>query len=116
MKTLIDVEIFGQTFTMSSEDEADYMKEVAAFVDQRIRQMNEHTKSNLGVRVAIMAALSIADDYLKARKRESETSQQVEELSAKLLSRLEKSETLEPVTTAPEPSLRNFPSTRASQE
>ncbi len=92
MKTPIEVEIFGQTFTVISEDEAKYVQELAAFVDQRMRHIGENTKATVPLRVAIMAALSIADEHLKARKQESEESEIAERISARLLTRLDHSE------------------------
>lgn len=92
MKTLIEVEIFGQTFTVTSEDEAKYVQELAAFVDQRMRRIGESTKATVPLRVAIMAALSIADEHLKARRQEAEDSEKVERISARLLTRLDQSE------------------------
>ena len=118
MKTLIEVEIFGQTFTVTSEDETAYVQELATFVDQRMRRFGESTKVSLPVRVAIMAALSIADEYLKSRKQDTEEAEQLEHLAAKLLSRLEQSEQMErikPADTIELPTNRFLP-LRATQE
>ena len=95
MKTLIEVEIFGHTFTVTSEDERTYVQELANFVDQRMRRLGESTKAINPVRVAIMAALDIADEYLKAQKNTSEEKETVEQISAQLLARLEQSEKLD---------------------
>ena len=50
-----------------------------------------------------MAALSIADEYLKSRKQEIEEAEKLERISAKLLSRLEQSEKLDRVKAAEVP-------------
>src|SRR5919109_4310694 len=92
MKTLIEVEIFGQSFTVTSEDEEGYVRKIASYVDQRMRQIGETAKTNVPLRVAIMAALSIADEYYKASQREVEIQREAERLSALLLDRLEQSE------------------------
>ena len=120
MKTLIEVKIFGETFTVTSEDEMKYVQELAAFVDQRIRRFGEQTKPAppAPLRVAIMAALSIADDYLKSRKQEIDEAEQLERISAKLLSRLEQSEKLDRVKAAEvsESITPRFSPFRATQE
>jgi len=95
MKTLIEVEIFGQTFTVTSEDEEKYVRALASYVEQRMRQVGESTKATVPLRVAIMAALGIADEYHKAVRREGEMKQEAEQLSAALLARLEQSERLD---------------------
>ena len=68
MKSLVEVEIFGQTFTVNSEEQAQYVKELADYVDQRMRQIAGSTKTVVPLRVAIMAALSIADEWYKANQ------------------------------------------------
>jgi cell division protein ZapA len=100
MKKPIEVEIFGQSFTVSSEDEEVYVKTVAAYLDQRMRQIGGNTKTAVPMRVAIMAALGIADDYHKALRREAEMQDEVDRLSALLLARLEQSEQREKSSTA----------------
>src|SRR4030095_1216147 len=92
MKTLIEVEIFGQTFTVTSEDEEKYVRALASYVEQHMRQIGESTKATVPLRVAIMAALGIADEYHKAVRREAEMQQEAERLSTALLARLEQSE------------------------
>ena len=62
----IEVEIFGQTFALLSEKSAADMRQIAAYVDQRMRELAEQTRTALQLRVAIMAALTIADEYHSA--------------------------------------------------
>jgi cell division protein ZapA (FtsZ GTPase activity inhibitor) len=92
MKTRIEVEIFGQTFTVTSEDDAQYVRALVSHVDQRMRQIEGNTKTAVPLRVAIMAALSIADEYHKAVQREAEIHREAERLSSLLLARIEQSE------------------------
>ena len=92
MKTLIEVEIYGQAFTVTSEDEAAYVRSLAAYVDRAMRQAGENSKTTVPLRVAIMAALGIADEYHKAVRREEEVRQEADRLAAAILSRLEQYE------------------------
>lgn len=91
-KTPVKVEIFNRTFTVTSEDDEHYVKELASYVDQRMRQIEGSTKTAVSLRVAIMAALSIADEYFQACTREAEIKQEVEHFSTLLCERLEQSE------------------------
>jgi cell division protein ZapA (FtsZ GTPase activity inhibitor) len=92
MKKLIEVEIYGQTFTVTSEDEEAYVQLLATYVDRFMRQVGGSTKATVPLRVAIMAALGIADEYHKALSREEENRQEVEQVASKILRRLELSE------------------------
>jgi len=95
MKKLIEVDIYGQTFTVTSEDEEVYVQSLAVYVDRFMRQVGGSTKATVPLRVAIMAALGIADEYHKALSREEENRQEAEHLAAKILMRLEQSERAE---------------------
>ena len=97
MKSLVEVEVFGQTFTVNSE-QPQHVKELADCVDQRMRQIAGSTKTVVPLRVAIMAALSIADEWYKASQREQEIQEETERLSAVLLERIEQSEKNEDVS------------------
>jgi len=103
MDTRIEVEIFGQTFTVTTEDDEQYVRVLASYVDQWMRQVEESTKTPVPLRVAIMAALSIADEYHKAIRREAEIRQEAERLSSLLLDRLEQSEKLDGLSTLKSP-------------
>ena len=62
----IEVEIFGQTFTLWSEKNEVDMRQIAAYVDQRMCELAEQARTAIQLRVAIMAALTIADEYHSA--------------------------------------------------
>ncbi len=95
MKQRIEVEIYNQTFIVNSEDGELYVQEIASYVDRQIRQAAESAKSAMPLRVAIMAALSIADEYHKALQRENDTHQEIDRLSSLMLERIAQSEALD---------------------
>ena len=92
MKQRIEVEIYNQTFVVNSEDDERYVREIASYVDHRMRQVGENAKNAMPMRMAIMAALSIADEYHKALQREAATQKEVERLSSRILDRIAQSE------------------------
>lgn len=100
MRRLIEVDIFGQTFTVNSEDDEKYVRQLASYVDQRMRQVGGTAKTAVPLRVAIMAAMSIADEYYKASRREAEIEQEAARLSSVLVERLEQSEKMDGITTS----------------
>jgi cell division protein ZapA len=99
MRRLIEVDIFGQTFTVNSEDDEKYVRQLASYVDQRMRQVGGTAKTAVPLRVAIMAAMSIADEYYKASRREAEIEQEATRLSSVLVERLEQSEKMDGIAT-----------------
>lgn len=124
MKRAMDVEIYGQTFTVTSEDDEQYVRNIAAVVDQRMRQMAGSTKGTVPLRVAIMAALSFADELETAKSDQQATvvvEEEAERISSRLLARLERAERAEHagngVDPVPRPqSARPAPPTPALEE
>lgn len=95
MKRATDVEIYGQTFTVTSENDEQYVRTIASVVDQRMRQMAGSTKGTVPLRVAIMAALSLADELETAKSDQHATAvveEEAERISSRLLARLERAE------------------------
>lgn len=72
----VEVEIFGQTFRLSAgAAESDYMQQLAAHVDERIRAIANVAPAISFDRLAILAALNIADDLFKLQDSLSHASQ-----------------------------------------
>jgi len=92
MKQRIEVEIYNQTFIVNSEDDEQYVREIASYVDSRMHQLGESAKTAMPLRVAIMTALSIADEYHKALQRENDTQKEIDRLSTLILERIAQSE------------------------
>ena len=82
------VEIFGQSYNVRGEGDPDYLTELARFVDSRMREVAASVATVDPMKIAILAALNIADEFSRYRK-ERETAQGVwiektEELSNRL--------------------------------
>ncbi len=91
MDTRIDstiVEIFGQTYNVRGEGDPDYLSELAQFVDARMREVAAQVATVDPVKIAILAALNIADEFSRFRKaRESASGawiEKTEELANRL--------------------------------
>lgn len=62
------VTIFGRTYSLRGGGDADYLALLAKEVDRRMREVAEATGTADTLKVAILAALNIADDNLRARQ------------------------------------------------
>ncbi len=63
----IQVEIAGRTYTLRGNRDPSAVRELAGFVDERMREISTRTNTADTTRVAILAALNIADDLFKER-------------------------------------------------
>jgi cell division protein ZapA len=60
------VNIFGRTYQLRGNEDGAYLTELATLVDTRMSEVAEATGTADTLKVAILAALNIADEYLQA--------------------------------------------------
>jgi cell division protein ZapA len=70
MTNKVKVEIYGQTYTLSGDLDDVYVQKLARYVDQKMAAVAEATHTVDSVRVAVLAAMAIADE-LHSRQQES---------------------------------------------
>lgn len=62
------VEIYDQVYNVAGDLEPDYVERLAKYVDLRMRQIARGTGAVDSVKVAVLAALSIADELHALRQ------------------------------------------------
>ena len=67
MKTVVHVDILGQRYAVKSELDPQYIGELAAYLDEKMRQAAREITSADPLRVAVIAALNVADELFRAR-------------------------------------------------
>jgi cell division protein ZapA len=87
-KTLVQVQIFGQNYTIRGEADQDYILGVAAYVDRKMREVTEKlpvasVSSSLS-KVAVLASLNIADELMKERAQRERLERQLSDRAARL--------------------------------
>jgi cell division protein ZapA len=72
-KNVVNVQIFGHSYTIRGGEDQDYIMGVAAYVDRKMREITEKLPVASLSKVAILASLNIADELFKERaKREQQ--------------------------------------------
>lgn len=64
---VVHVEIHGQQYPIRSSLDATYVTELAAYVDQKMRAASRETAAGDTLKVAVLAALNIADECFRVR-------------------------------------------------
>ena len=82
-KIAVTVRIAGEEHTIRADVEPEYTKRCAKMVDDRIHEINVQTGLVDGDKAAILAALSIADEYFQGRE-------EIEKLRSEIAGRAEK--------------------------
>ena len=68
---IIEIEVFGQKYKIrvkGGEDEK-YITHLTSYLDQKMREVAIKSKSADTVKIAVLAAMNIADEYLVCQKR-----------------------------------------------
>ena len=63
---VVHVEIHGQRYPVRSSLDQPYVAELAAYVDEKMRLALKECPSGDTLKVAVLAALNIADEYFRA--------------------------------------------------
>jgi cell division protein ZapA len=65
--TTTEVEIFGATYVIRGGQQPEYLNELAEEVDRRMRELAGHVAAPEAGRLAILAALNLADELSRSR-------------------------------------------------
>jgi len=87
-KNLVQVQIFGQNYTIRGEADREYILQVAGYVDRKMHEVTEKLpvtaiSSSLS-KVAVLAGLNIADELMKERAQRDRLERQLSERAARL--------------------------------
>lgn len=67
-KNRVHVRIYGEEYTMKGDASPEYMKRVAHYVDEKMKQIGQ-ANSRLGInKVAVLTAINMADELFRVRK------------------------------------------------
>jgi cell division protein ZapA len=84
----VRVEIFDQVYNLRGSD-ADYILKLAEYVDAKMRAVSEQTATVDSVRLAVLAALNIADEYHLLKRQLASPAPEVKQRTSKLESALD---------------------------
>ncbi len=90
MKRSVTVQIAGQRYGLRSDADDHTVKELAAFVDGKIKEIHKQTRTADTQSAAILAALQIAEDLFGERAASAELKKKIREKGKSLLQFLEK--------------------------
>jgi len=69
----VKVEIYDQSYNVSADQDSEaYLKELAAYVDAKMRTVAESARTVDSLKVAVLAALNIADEMFALRERQQQ--------------------------------------------
>ena len=80
----VTVTIFGREYTLRGDADVDYVQRVAAFVDERMSEVARSSSVASTAKVAILAAVNIADELFREQQKRLETVATLEDRSVQI--------------------------------
>jgi len=86
----VRVEIYNQTYNIRSDGDSEYLMQLADFVDSRMREISSGTLTVDSLKVAILAALHIADELHRMKQTFEQADTQLATRSAECAEMLDR--------------------------
>lgn len=84
------VHIFGQSFAIGGDLDEVYVQKLAAYVDEKMRAISEMTPTVDTQKIAVLAALAIADELHSLRTERGEREELLKEQAERCLNLVER--------------------------
>ena len=89
LDNIVHVNIYGEEYAIRSENEEAYIRQVAEYVDRAMRDLAEKVPNKSPSRVAVLAALNLADELFAARNSGQSELSVVEKKTHEMISLLD---------------------------
>ena len=88
-ETITSVKIYHRTYQLRTGGDVEYLEQLARHVDEQMMRISDETPTVDTLKIAILAALNIVDEYFSTQKRLEVSEDQVCRKSTKLAEMLE---------------------------
>lgn len=86
MAEQITINILGKEYSIKSDVEESYAKQIAECLNQKVEEVLKTTKTVATLNILVLAAMNIANDYFQAKKLNEELITMIETRSGNLTS------------------------------
>ena len=83
------VHIFGREYKIKGVADKSYIQKMATYVDQRMKELSKNSSLPSQERLAILAALNIADELFQERQKSLNTLSSIEHRTDELITMLD---------------------------
>ena len=89
MKKRFNIKVMEQEFSVLSEQDDAHVAKVVQYVNDKAHEIERSTKNQTTLKLSVLVALNIADEYLKLKGEKDDIYQRLEEKSEHLLKFIE---------------------------
>jgi len=86
VKRTHEVSILNQKFVLKSDADERYVQKVADYLNKKLHDIMNNSKSVSTLNVALLAALNVTDDFFRMREKSKESQNSVEQKIKELVS------------------------------
>ena len=85
-ENFVKVTIYGQEYTIKAPADATYIKNIAEYVDEKLREVQEELSTpQVPAKIAILAAMNISDDLFAQKRNHEKSNNEVERKVSSLI-------------------------------
>ncbi|MGA1197618.1 MAG: cell division protein ZapA [Candidatus Latescibacterota bacterium] len=81
---VVRVQIFGSEYQIASQTDAEHTREVARYIDRKMREVANNLSLRSVSKIAVLTAVNLADELFKAQDEGQQMSQMANEKANKL--------------------------------
>lgn len=89
MTKTIDVEIYGQRYSIRGQADDAYVRRLASFVDDHMKRLAEGMKTATPSKLAVLAAINLAHQLFESEKKRAQGEADVERRMINLMESIE---------------------------
>jgi cell division protein ZapA len=86
---MIDVEIYGQRYSICGEAEEAYVRRLAHFVDDHMKHLAEGMKTATPSKLAVLTAINLAHQFFESEKKRTQGEADVDRRMVTLMESIE---------------------------
>ncbi len=75
----VEVYILGQKYTIKGDAPEEYIRKLASYVDEKLREVNSSLPNMMPVKALILTSLNIADELFRLKNEEEKLAQVIED-------------------------------------
>ena len=84
METKIQVEIYGQDYQIKAGADPDYIKNIARYVDLKMREIASSVPTVDSLKIAVLAALNITDEFFLLKRHKQDLDREFTQRTEKI--------------------------------
>ena len=75
----VEINILGQKYTIKGDAHEEYIRKLAAYVDEKLKEIHANNPNITPMKASILASLNIADELHKLREDHDNAARNIEE-------------------------------------